>query len=309
MADLSPHAATGREVLILHNPTAGPSGRPRAVRDLSRALAGLGLHAVVCDRDELSALTASRNGQLRCVVAAGGDGTLNEALNRAAGLPVAPLALGNENLAARYLGQGGSPARLAQAVAGGAVRRLDLGRCEGRLFAVMASAGFDARVVHDAHAGRRGHITKLAYALPIWRTLRGYPFPPIEAAVGETGEVLRGAAVFVFNLPAYALRLPIAEGARPDDGWLDLFVFRRPGWGNTLRYLAAIVQRRHQRLPDVEHRRVRRVRLSSDAPVPVQTDGDPAGFLPVTVEVVPAAWRALAPGGAAVRTGGVVAGR
>jgi diacylglycerol kinase family enzyme len=99
----------------------------------------------------------------------------------------------------------------------------------------------------------------------------------------------------VFNVPAYGLGLPIAGKARPDDGWLDLFVFQRPGVLNLARYLGAVLCRCHERLPDVQHRRVRRVHLRADGPVPVQADGDPAGFLPVTVEVVPAAWRLLAP--------------
>ena len=42
-------------------------------------------------------------------------------------------------------------------------------------------------------------------------------------------------------------------------------------------------------LVDYQYRTARRVRLRSEQPVPVQADGDPAGVLPVSVEVVPGA--------------------
>jgi diacylglycerol kinase family enzyme len=101
--------------------------------------------------------------------------------------------------------------------------------------------------------------------------------------------------VFVFNLPQYALDLPIAANARPDDGLLDLCVFERPGLWNLARYLLAVFRGCHGQLPDFQHRLVRRVRLSLAQPMPLQTDGDPAGQLPATIEVVPAGMTLVVP--------------
>jgi diacylglycerol kinase family enzyme len=297
MMDLAPVSTRQREVIILANPMAGSRRRVDHVEELVDALRAQGLDASPCwDRDELTGLVQSRGDRLRCVVAAGGDGTLNEVLNRAPGTPVAILPLGTENLAARYFRLVCSPASLARTIASATVHRFDLARARGRFFSLMAGVGFDARVVHDVHRRRRGHISHLGYVFPALRALWHYSFPVIEVEVGETGERLRGAMVFLFNLPVYGGRLPIGHMARPDDGWLDLLVFQRPGLIHLARYAAAVVCRRHQRLGDVQHRQVKGARLWSSRPVPVQLDGDPAGTLPLDVEVVPGALPLLLPG-------------
>jgi YegS/Rv2252/BmrU family lipid kinase len=289
-----------RQVLILTNPLAGSRSRRQHVDELVHALRVRGLEATLClKREELSDLV-SRSDGLRCIVAAGGDGTLNEVLNRAPGTPVAILPLGNENLVARHFRLGRSVARLADAIAlthnTTTRQHIDLGRIGGRYFSLMAGVGIDAQVVHDVHRDRRGHINKLTYVVPTVKALWRYPFPAIEVTIEETGERLHGATVFLFNLPVYGIGVPIAPRARADDGLLDLVVFQRPGLLNFVRYFAAILFRRHERLGDVQYRRVKRVRLSSEQAVPVQTDGDPGGGLPVTIEVVPGALPLVMPG-------------
>src|SRR5439155_7087077 len=178
---------------------------------------------------------------------------------------------------------------LADAIDAGRVRRFDLACTNSRRFCLMASVGLDAEVVHRVHRRRRGHINRFSYALPLVQALRCYRFPAIDADIEETGERLCGATVLVFNFPEYALGLPIAADGSAEDGLLDLCVFKKAGVPALLRYLAAVVARKLHALPDFQHRRVRSVRLSSNEPAPLQTDGDPAGSLPVTIEVVPRA--------------------
>jgi diacylglycerol kinase family enzyme len=186
---------------------------------------------------------------------------------------------------AQYIGTGRCGRQLADTVERGQVQRLDLAAVDGRWFSLVASAGFDAEVVHQVHSARHGHINKLSYIGPILRSLRTYRFPLIAVDIAETGERLHGALVFVFNTPQYGLGLPIAREAQGDDGWLDLWVFEYPGVTNLLDYLAAVLRGYHGRRPDVHHRRVCRVHLSAQEPVPLQIDGDPGGHLPVTIEI------------------------
>lgn len=179
---------------------------------------------------------------------------------------MALLPLGNENLVAEYCQIERSGPKLAEIIAQGQVRRFDLGSANGRLFCLMASAGLDADVVHRVHRRRRGHINRLSYVVPMLQALQTYSYPTIEVEVLETGERLHGALVFVFNGPLYGLRVPIAPEARPDDGWLDLCIFERPGMLDLTRYLALLACRQRDRLPDFQHRRVRRVLLSAATP-------------------------------------------
>jgi diacylglycerol kinase family enzyme len=284
---LDPHK---KRVPILANPRAGTGKSQRLVLALVSALRGRGLVPLLCwQREELAGVVSADKGDVRCVVAAGGDGTFLEVVNRAPGLPVTALPLGNENLIARFCGLDRSSTRLADIIAAGRLLRTDLGRADGRLYCLMAGIGFDAEVVRRVHQRRRGHVNKLSYVVPVLQALGAYRYPLFEAEVVETGERLRGAMAFVFNIPRYALNLRLAPGADPADGRLDLYVFERPGVWNLLRYFRAVLFGRQLRLPDCKHRTVEKVRFTSPVPVPVQVDGDPGGVLPASFEVVPRA--------------------
>jgi diacylglycerol kinase family enzyme len=99
----------------------------------------------------------------------------------------------------------------------------------------------------------------------------------------------------VANLPEYALGLPIAGDAAGDDGLLDLRIFKRGSAFQMIRYLYNVALRRHEQLADVRVARVRTVRIESKVPVPVQCDGDPAGFTPAEISVLPGALTVLVP--------------
>lgn len=286
----------GDTVLVLANPRAGSNHAQPMVASLLHGLEHAGLKSIVCwERDHLSQELIQRKASLRCIVAAGGDGTVLEVLNRAPGVPIAVLPLGTENLLARHYGVTRDGESVAKLVTAGRVRHLDVGRAGSRHFCLMASAGFDAAVVHTVDRHRRGHISRLTYALPIAQTLWNYRFPLLEVEIPETGETLRGSLIFVFNVPLYGMGLPLAPGAQPDDGLLDLLVFQRPGVIHLARYVMAVVARQHMRLHDVQHRQVRRLSVRSTEPVPVQVDGDPGPVVPFAIEVAPGALSLVVP--------------
>jgi diacylglycerol kinase family enzyme len=295
-----------RRVLVLANPRAGAGSSRAHVEELATGLRDHSLEPVICwQRQEFTvALARSDLTDVRCVVAAGGDGTLVEVLNRAPGCPVALLPVGTENLVARFWRIERSGHKLAEIIAAGTCRLLDLARVhsnamnptDGRLFCLMAGAGFDAEVVHRLHRRRYGHIDQFTYAWPILQTLRRYRYPSVDVET-DTGERLRGSLVLVFNLPRYAAGLPVAPDARGDDGLLNLCVFERGGIVNLARYLLNILRGRREKTRDLHRRLVRRVRLSAAHSVRLQTDGDPAGCLPATIEVVPGALSLLVPPG------------
>jgi diacylglycerol kinase family enzyme len=167
----------------------------------------------------------------------------------------------------------------------------------------MVTAGFDADIVHKVQARRKGHITKWNYLQPILETLRSYRYPKlrISAEGGDlpTGEPVSGRLVAVANLPAYAMGLPLAASAEESDGLLDLRIFRRRSAFQMLRYLYKVALRQHESLADVVSGRARRVRITCDTPVPIQCDGDPAGFTPAEISILPGALTLIVPKGPA----------
>jgi diacylglycerol kinase family enzyme len=97
------------------------------------------------------------------------------------------------------------------------------------------------------------------------------------------------------NLPRYAGGLQIVPQAVGDDGLLDVCTFKEGSLWSGLTYLAGVLMGQHQTYSDCVNRRTRSVRIESDEPVPYQLDGDPGGFTPLEIDVVPGRLTLLAP--------------
>jgi diacylglycerol kinase (ATP) len=291
-------------ILVAANPYRGRRGPRTRVSTLVHALEALGLRArVMWDPAERTAAlgnpAALRN--VQCVVAAGGDGTVSAVINElSADVALAVLPLGNENLFAGAFGFENDPGALARAIARGARQHIDLGRAHStagpRLFTLMLSAGFDADVVHRftrwrTAGGAPRRAGRAAYVRPLVAALWSYPHAAITLTAD--GVAVDGSHCIVANLPDYALDVRLAPAARADDGLLDWTVLSRSGRVALAGYALAVARARHTQQAHVPVGRAQHLTLRSVASVPVQIDGDPWGFTPVEVEVVPAALSVL----------------
>jgi len=287
-------------IVVAANPYRG-AARPRArVDGLVAALRATGATVrVVWEADERAALLGDPGAMadVRCVVAAGGDGTVAAVINElTSDVALAVFPTGNENLFARALGFDVAPARLARAIGLGTRHRLDLGRAHTsvgtRRFGLMLSAGFDADVIHRiarlrTSGGEPRRVGRASYVRPLGAALWTYSHAPVS--VTADGVTVAGVYCIIGNLPDYAMALKLTPAARADDGLLDWVVFERGGVSALARYAWAVLRVCHGRLSHVRSGRARRFTLTSAVPVPVQLDGEAAGFTPVEVEVLPAA--------------------
>jgi len=298
-----------RQVIVAVNPKAGAISADDRVSRLVDLLEEQGMEvAVLSDLEEVAAQSNRlfAAGRLRTLIGVGGDGTAAELVNRTVpGVPLTVFPSGNENLLARHFGIGPTPEECAQIVVEGAVVQCDAGRADHRVFLVMCSCGFDADVVRTMHLHRKGHVNSASYINPLMDTLRRYDYPELRiywngcggASPAPTGPATGTAEpqgqsdgvrwLFAFNMPCYGGGLQIAPEADPADGLLDVCTFRHGGMWHGLYYTAAVLTGTHQWLTDFGRRRTACVRVTSDAKVPYQLDGDPGGFLPVEIAVVP----------------------
>jgi diacylglycerol kinase family enzyme len=171
----------------------------------------------------------------------------------------------------------------------GNCRQLDAGRANGQLFLVMASCGFDADVVQRLHSNRDGHIRHWSYAKPVISSIKKYKYPKIrirlESADGKK-QTATSRWAFTFNVPRYAMNLPIIPDADPEDGELDLCTFRGGNLFRGLYYLFAVLMRMRHSWTTSKTFRFVKLTMESDGEVPYQLDGDPGGVLPLEIEVV-----------------------
>jgi len=235
----------------------------------------------------------------------GGDGTLHRHLNalvaaRAVTLPV-PSGSGNDFAADNGIRSAEDAAALLRDFLAGKVapRQADLGLIRTadatQHFSCCANVGLDA----DA--------TRRANALPAWLKARsGYllgglaailRYQPQRLIVTSNGQTMLDAHawfVAVTNTPIYGGGLPIAPQASIFDAQLDVTCLRpTPRW-NVVRHYPKIMTGAHVHLPEILAFRATQVRIVTEQPQPIYSDGDYVGLTPCDITVAPAALRVLA---------------
>ncbi len=296
---------------MIYNPTAGPRDVQQALKRVCTVLRrrGWSVEMLVTEKPgdaQAMAWSAAQSGSCDVVIAAGGDGTVNEVVNGLVGTSTAlgVLPVGTGNLWAKQLGIPTHtvlhPLRLRDAAIGltqSVVRVIDVGRAGNRYFLCWAGIGLDARVTQELEP--RPRHTKRLGALPyvVAAVIVAYDFQGVRARVRVDGRVVRGRILLALasNIQQYGGWFEIAQVARVDDGLLDVFVFKGLGFSYAVRHLLKILSHRHLQDPRVVHRQAREIEVWTRPRVPIQVDGDPAGFTPVKIKVVPKALRVLIP--------------
>jgi len=289
-----------RTVAIFANPYSGSGANRKKVSDLQAALEvrGIASRLVWGLAERAEVLADPRVGeQYHCLVSAGGDGSMAAVVNDlAAGgettrAAIAMLPMGNENLFAKEFGYGRGAGPLAAAIDRCETKTIDVGDAGGRIFTLMASAGFDAKVVQYVDTWRRSgeglkRVNRLSYGPKILSAVRDYRYPLIT--LEAEGRRVVGAHAFIFNIGQYGGGLGIGRHADPADGMLDWVVFERPGLIRLAQYGLWTYLRRHLKRKDVQHGRASSITLTGPTdidPLPVQIDGDPGGATPMHITV------------------------
>jgi diacylglycerol kinase (ATP) len=231
------------------------------------------------------------------IVAAGGDGTVNETLNGLGDTPdgfararLGVLPLGTVNVFARELK---IPLRLEhawEALQRGHERRLDLpcaefsanGSRQRQYFVQLAGAGLDARAIELVDWDHKKTIGPLAYLIAGLRALREQK---TEISVRAAGREIAGEQILIGNGRFYGGPFRLFPAADVGDGLLDICVFPHINWLTLLRCAPGLLARR--KLPEsvVQRLRAATFELAGGLAAAFELDGEWAGRLPVTFSV------------------------
>ena len=247
-------------------------------------------------RGDATLLAAEASAQgVPFVLVAGGDGTLNEAIQGLAGssTAVGQIPLGTVNIWSRELGLSHDPVEAARELVAGQVRRIDLGRANGRYFLLMTGLGFDAVAIHAVEGEPKRRFGPAA--LFFVGALTALRSPGTDLRVRADGQVFEtsSALVTIGNTRLWAGAVEITHRATAADGLLDVCFFPGRSIFSKLRHLALVFLGRHDDDPDVTYMQVRELVIVARPPIPLQIDGEPFGTTPARVEIVPGAIRAL----------------
>lgn len=294
----------GRTLIII-NPSAS---RGRAVRAWSRVRDlvtshGMAFTEVFSERPkhawEIAGDAATQG--YSTVVAAGGDGTVNEVINGLMQIPqatrpaLAVLPGGTGNDFARAIGTPKRAPLAIQALLNGARRRIDVGEVNGRYYAGISGVGFDAEAARQANAWPRWIGGTALYVAAILKMLVTYS--PVEARITIDGraQTLRMFLLAAANTKWYGGGMLMAPHAAIDDGRLGIVYAGDLGKLETLMLLPKVYTGKHLQHPKVSHTTADEVVVESDVPLSIHADGETVGRVPARFRCVRAAIEVLVP--------------
>ncbi len=228
------------------------------------------------DAGQLPGLVCSLVDQVDRVVLGGGDGTLNAAAPGliAAPLPLGIIPLGTANDLARTLGIPLDIEQAAQVVATGRLHRIDLGKANGHPFFNVASIGFGVDLMRALTRDSKRRWGPLGYAVAGLRAIRRLRPFGVEIVQGNTSHFSRTVHVSVGNGRHYGGGMTVSEGARIDDGRLDIYSLEVQSLWRLLLMLPALRSGRHHAWSEIRTLSSDEIELRTRRPRSVNTDGE-----------------------------------
>ena len=275
-----------KRILVIHNPTAGRLRREFLEAVLSH-LRGGGIEVVAratqhAGHGEVLAREGASE-PFDMIVAAGGDGTINEVLNGLAGRTVllGIIPVGTANVLTAELGFPDAAKGLADMLRRGRTCRIYPGIVGGRRFATVAGVGFDAHVVENIRLGLKRWIGKGAY---VWQFIvEMFRYRPQLYRFEIDGRSYEAAGAVISNARFYAGRYICTPDARLSDPCFHVCLFGTASRLAIFRYGLALLDGRIPRLRDVRIVPGTFMRVVGEQDAPVQADGDIVARLPVEI--------------------------
>jgi diacylglycerol kinase (ATP) len=290
--------AAYKRVLIILNPSSGQH-EADATRDLlERRLRSAGVtyetRVTQGAGDAMRWAEAAAGEEFDLVVAAGGDGTVMEAMSglirSKAEVPLAQIPVGTANLLARALEIPAEVEDAVETIFSGRTERLDVGYLpkQDRYFALVAGCGYDARLIADATRELKDKLGFGAYLITGTKNLFRLRRAHIELTVDGQRRLFRANTVMIVNIGQLGdASIQLGANIHPHDGKLDVIVATSASVLGALRILFRILTGRFEGHSDLHYLSVERVSITAKPPLPTQVDGEALGTTPLEAHAVP----------------------
>ena len=226
------------------------------------------------------------------VIAAGGDGTVNEVINGIIGskIPLAIIPFGSTNVLALELGVPFNISKASELIVHGKKLKIDLGYAktsqEARYFSMMVDVGFIPKLIEGINPEVKKRFGNIAYLFSGIRQLLTYKWQNIHV---EHKYHSVGYFVIVSNSKDYGGEFQITDRASITDGLLDLVVINRKSRWKIVKIVSSVSSGKSNIFFRGEYNQIREAHIYSKHKMLVQVDGELIGTTPVDVKVVPKA--------------------
>jgi diacylglycerol kinase (ATP) len=280
---------------LIYNPSSGREAMKKKLPDILQRLERGGLetstHATIGEGDATLAAAYAVEQGFDVIIAAGGDGTLNEVVNGLAEKENRPLLgilpIGTTNDFARALSIPRQWEAACDIIIKQFARPIDVGKVNQRYFINIAGGGSMTELTYEVPSKMKTMIGQLAYYM---KGLEKLPrLRPIELYIKSTEmELHENVMLFLItNSNSVGGFEKLAPDASLDDGLFDVFILKRCNLGEFIRVVSAALRGEHLNDPNVIYFKTNNIQVTSPDYVQINLDGEFGGTLPCRFSLLP----------------------
>lgn len=273
---------------IIYNPTSGREAVKRELPDILQRFEQAGYetsaHATTCEGDATQAAKIAAERKFDVVVAAGGDGTINEVINGLAEHDHRPkvgiLPVGTTNDFARAIYVPRNVKKAVDIILDGFSKELDIGRVNEQYFVNIAGGGKLTELTYEVPSKLKTMLGQLAYYLKGVEMLPS--LRPTTVQIEYDGKWFEGEVMvfLVSNTNSIGGLEKLAPDASMDDGMFDLLIIKKVNLAELIRLASLAMKGNHVSDPHVIYAKANRIKVHTDEKMQLNIDGEYGGLLP-----------------------------
>jgi diacylglycerol kinase (ATP) len=274
---------------IIYNPTSGrelfKKHLPEVLQKFEQAGYETSCHATTCEGDAIQAAKAAGERGFDLLVAAGGDGTINEVVNGIAELQNRPqlavIPVGTTNDFARAIGIPlNNVIHAVEAILQGQPKKIDIGRVNDQYFINIAGGGRLTELTYEVPSKLKTMVGQLAYYLKGMEMLPS--LRPVEVEIEYDGKLFQGEIMlFLVSLTNSVGGFEkLAPDSSLNDGMFDLLILKKANLAEFIRVATLAIRGEHINDEHIIYTKANRVKVTNKDKMQLNLDGEYGGLLP-----------------------------
>lgn len=273
---------------IIYNPTSGrelfQKELPEVLKKLENAGYETSTHATTAEGDATEAARVAVERRFDMVIAAGGDGTINEVVHGIAEQEYRPklgiIPVGTTNDFARALRIPRDVQKAVEIILEENIRPLDIGRVNGNYFVNIAGGGKLTELTYEVPSKLKTMLGQLAYYLKGIEMLPS--LKPTKVKIEYDGKTFEDEIMLflVSNTNSVGGFEKLAPDAKMDDGYFDMLVLRKTNLADFVRIVSLATKGAHLEDKNIFYTKANRIKVTSEEKLQLNIDGEYGGLLP-----------------------------
>jgi diacylglycerol kinase (ATP) len=274
---------------IIYNPTSGrelfKKHLPEVLQKFEQAGFETSCHATTCEGDAIQAAKVACERGFDLIVAAGGDGTINEVVNGIAELENRPqlavIPVGTTNDFARAIGIPlNNVVSAVEAILNGEPKKIDIGRVNDQYFINIAGGGRLTELTYEVPSKLKTMVGQLAYYLKGMEMLPS--LRPVEVEIEYDGKLFQGEIMlFLVSLTNSVGGFEkLAPDSSLNDGMFDLLILKKANLAEFIRVATLAIRGDHINDEHIIYTKANRVKVTNKDKMQLNLDGEYGGLLP-----------------------------